>query len=58
MAAITNKEVRRRKIYIRNNYKDKKLKEMAKELGVNIDCVAQWMKVLGLKKYKINKNEN
>jgi hypothetical protein len=52
MAAITTEEAKRRKVYIRKNYTNKTLKQMANELGVKIDCVAQWMKVMKLKKYK------
>lgn len=43
MAAITTEEAKRRKVYIRKNYTNKTLKQMANELGV---------KVMKLKKYK------
>jgi len=51
MAAITTQEAKKRKSFIRENYVTMTLKEMANVLGVQINCVAQWMKVMGLKKY-------
>jgi hypothetical protein len=57
MAAIFKEEKIKRIKYIKENYQNKTLKEMAIDQKVNIDCIAQWMKAMGLKKYKTQSNE-